>query len=54
MAHLTSGSSYGIQLKAIHCKFPQPELGSWVAGSRTVGADWKAPVLEGWERPAGH
>ena len=54
MAHLTSGNSYGIQLKAIHCKFPQPELGSWVAGSRTVGADWKAPVLEGWERPAGH
>ena len=52
MAHLTSGNSYGIQLKAIHCKFPQPELGSWVADSRTVGTDWKAPVLEGWEPPA--
>ena len=28
MKHLTSGNSYGIQLKEIHCKFPQPELGS--------------------------
>ncbi len=27
MKHLTSGGSYGIQLKEIHCKFPQPELG---------------------------
>ena len=54
MKHLTSGGSYGIQLKEIHCKFPQPELGSWVEGSRTVGDDWKAPVLEGWEKPAGH
>ena len=54
MKHLTSGNSYGIQLKEIHTKFPQPELGPWVAGSRTVGADWKPPVLEGWERPVGH
>jgi len=54
MKHLTSGGSYGIQLKEMHCKFPQPELGSWVEGSRTVGADWHAPVLEGWEKPAGH
>lgn len=54
MTHLTSGNSYGIQLKEIHTKFPQPELGPWVAGSRTVGADWKPPVLEGWERPLGH
>ncbi len=54
MTHLTSGNSYGIQLKAIHCKFPQPELGSWLEHSTTVGADWTAPVLEGWERPAGH
>jgi len=54
MKHLTSGGSYGIQLKGIHCKFPQPELGPWVEGSRTVGADWQAPVLEGWEKPAGH
>jgi hypothetical protein len=50
--HLQSGNSYGIALKAAHAKFPQPELGPWVAGSRTVGADWKAPVLEGWEPPA--
>ena len=52
--HLQSGNSYGIQLKEIHCKFPQPELGPWVEGSKTVGSDWKAPVLEGWERPLGH
>ena len=50
--HLQSGNSYGIQLKEKHCKFPQPELGSWVEGSRTVGADWKPSVLEGWEAPA--
>ena len=35
--HLQSGNSYGIQLKAKHCKFPQPELGSWVPDSATVG-----------------
>jgi hypothetical protein len=49
--HLQSGNSYGIQLKQKHCKFPQPELGPWVAGSRTVGRDWSPPVLEGWEPP---
>ena len=49
--HLQSGNSYGIQLKREHCKFPQPFLGSWVNGSETVGADWKPPVLEGWEPP---
>ena len=54
VTHLQSGNSYGIKLKEQHTKFPQPELGSWVEGSRTVGAEWKAPVLEGWERPAGH
>jgi len=54
MKHLVSGNSYGIQLKEIHTKFPQPELGPWVAGSKTVGTDWKPPVLEGWERPIGH
>jgi hypothetical protein len=54
LKHLTSGGSYGIQLKEMHCKFPQPELGSWVEGSRTVGEHWQAPVLEGWEKPAGH
>ena len=52
--HLQSGNSYGIQLKEIHTKFPQPELGPWVEGSKTVGTDWKAPVLEGWEKPTGH
>jgi hypothetical protein len=50
--HLQSGNSYGIQLKEKHTKFPQLELGSWVEGSRTVGTDWHAPVLEGWEPPA--
>ena len=49
--HLQSGNSYGTVLKEQHAKFPQPELGSWVEGSRTVGEDWKAPVLEGWEPP---
>ena len=49
--HLQSGNSYGIQLKAKHCKFPQPELGPWVKDSPTHGADWKPPVLEGWEAP---
>jgi hypothetical protein len=52
--HLQSGNSYGIQLKEKHAKFPQPELGPWVEGSKTVGTDWHPPVLEGWERPAGH
>ncbi len=52
--HLTSGNSYGIQLKDIHCKFPQPELGPWVDGSKTVGTEYTPPVLEGWEKPAGH
>ena len=52
--HLQSGNSYGIQLKEIHCKFPQPELGSWVEETKTVGTDWSPPVLEGWEKPLGH
>jgi hypothetical protein len=50
--HLQSGNSYGIQLKEKHTKFPQPELGPWVDGSKTVGADYKPSVLEGWEPPA--
>jgi hypothetical protein len=54
ITHLQSGSSYGIQLKQRHCKFPQPQLGPWVAGSATVGADWTPPVLEGWEKGTGH
>jgi hypothetical protein len=49
--HLQSGNSYGIRLKDKHAKFPQPELGPWVKDSRTVGEDWRPPVLEGWEPP---
>jgi hypothetical protein len=49
--HLQSGNSYGIVLKHQHAKFRQPELGPWVEGSKTVGADYEAPVLEGWEPP---
>jgi hypothetical protein len=52
--HLQDGNSYGTQLKEKHCKFPQVELGPWVHGSRTVGENYTAPVLEGWESPAGH
>jgi hypothetical protein len=51
IAHLQAGNSYGIRLKEQHCKFPQPELGPWVEDSRTVGEDWRPPVLEGWEPP---
>jgi hypothetical protein len=51
IAHLQAGNSYGIRLKEQHTKFPQPELGPWVENSRTVGEDWQAPVLEGWEPP---
>ena len=51
ITHLQSGNSYGIQLKRKHCKFPQPELGPWVEDSATVGRDWQAPTLEGWEAP---
>jgi hypothetical protein len=49
--HLQAGNSYGIRLKEKHAKFPQPELGPWVEGSKTVGEDWRPPVLEGWEPP---
>jgi hypothetical protein len=52
--HLQSGNSYGIQLKEQHAKFPQPELGPWVDGSKTVGLDWKPATLAGWEAPEGH
>ena len=51
IAHLQAGNSYGIRLKETHCKFPQPELGPWVEGSKTVGEDWRPGVLEGWEAP---
>jgi hypothetical protein len=51
ITHLQSGNSYGITLKDRHTKFPQPELGPWVQGSRLVGTDYKPSVLEGWEPP---
>jgi hypothetical protein len=54
VTHLQSGNSYGIQLKVQHTKFPQPELGPWVEDSQTVGTSYTPPVLEGWEKPAGH
>ena len=52
--HLQSGNSYGVVLKRVHAKFAQPELGPWVEDSATVGADWRPPVLEGWEPVSGH
>jgi hypothetical protein len=52
IAHLQAGNSYGIRLKETHAKFPQPELGPWVEGSRTIGEDWRPGVLEGWEAPS--
>jgi hypothetical protein len=51
LKHLQEGNSYGIRLKEVHAKFPQPELGPWVEGSRRVGENYKRPVLEGWEAP---
>jgi hypothetical protein len=46
ITHLQSGNSYGIQLKERHAKYPQPELGPWVEGSKMVGADWRPPTLD--------
>ena len=54
MKHLVDGNSYGVQLKRKHAKFAQPMLGPWVKGSETVGTNYEAPTLEGWEKPAGH
>jgi hypothetical protein len=54
IAHLQSGDSYGIQLKRVHAKFAQPQLGPWVEGSATVGEHWQPSTLPGWEPPAGH
>ena len=51
MKHLQEGNSYGIRLKEVHAKFPQPELGPWVENSRRVGENYTRPVLEGWEPP---
>ena len=52
MKHLTSGNSYGIQLKEKHCKFHQVELGPWVANSKSVGDNYQRSILEGWDPPA--
>jgi hypothetical protein len=46
ITHLRSGNSYGIQLKERHAKYPQPELGPWVEGSKMVGTDWRPPTLD--------
>ncbi len=51
IARLCSGASEGIALKERFAKFPQPELGPWVEGSKTVGSDYRPSVLEGWEPP---
>jgi hypothetical protein len=51
ITHLQAGNSYGIWLKHSHAKFAQPELGSWLAGSATVGEHWSPPQLTGWETP---
>ena len=47
IAHLQCGNSYGIRLKRAHAKFPQPELGPWVADSPVVGEDWHAAGARG-------
>lgn len=49
--HLQEGNSYGIRLKEVHAKFPQPMLGPWVENSKRVGENYTRPVLEGWEPP---
>jgi len=54
ITHLREGNSYGIWLKRRHAKFAQPELGSWRAGSPTVGADWHPATLADWDSPEGH
>jgi hypothetical protein len=54
ITHLREGNSYGIWLKRRHAKFPQPELGPWLAGSATVGENWQPAEVPGPERPSGH
>ena len=54
ITHLCEGNSYGIWLKHRHAKFPQPELGPWLAGSATVGENWHPPEAPGPERPVSH
>ena len=54
ITHLREGNSYGLWLKRKHAKFPQPELGPWLADSPRVGENWEPPVHTGWDPPAGH
>ena len=54
ITHLREGNSYGIWLKRRHAKFPQPELGPWLAGSTTIGDSWQPAELPEAERPSGH
>ena len=54
ITHLREGNSYGVWLKRRHAKFPQPELGSWLAGSATAGESWQPPEVPGLERRSGH
>jgi hypothetical protein len=52
--HLREGNSYGIWLKHKHAKFPQPELGPWLAGSATVGENWTPAQPDDRQKPGGH
>ena len=54
ITHLRAGNSYGIWLKHKHSRFPQPELGPWLAGSTTVGDSWRPASRPAAERPSGH
>ena len=54
IAHLQRGNSYGIRLKDVHAKFPQPTLGPWSTGSPVAGDDYKPPILDGWTAPSDH
>jgi hypothetical protein len=38
ITHLRAGNSVGLRLKHRHAKFPQPELGPWLADSPVTGA----------------
>ena len=49
--HLQSGNSYGIRLKEQHASSRSPSSGPGWRTRRTVGENWKPPVLEGWEPP---
>jgi hypothetical protein len=50
--HLREGNSYGIWLKHRHTRFPQPELGPWLAKSAMVGGE--LDPLNRWQKPASY